>query len=54
MIEALHAAARGRGASRVRLRVHRDNTVARRLYESIGYRYDGEDRGELVMVVDVA
>ena len=53
MIESLHAVARARGADRVRLRVHRDNTVARHLYESLGYRYDGEERGELVMVVDV-
>jgi GNAT superfamily N-acetyltransferase len=53
MIESLHAVARARGASRVRLRVHRDNAVARHLYESLGYRYDGEERGELVMVVDV-
>jgi hypothetical protein len=37
----------------VRRRVHRDNAVARKLYESLGYRYDGEERGELVMVVDV-
>ena len=53
MMESLHAVARARGASRVRLRVHPDNTVARHLYESLGYRYDGEERGELVMVVDV-
>ena len=54
MMKALHDAARARGASRVRLRVHRDNDVARRLYESVGYRYDGEDRGELVMIADLA
>ena len=54
MIESLHDVPRARGSSRVRLRVHRDNIVARRLYESLGYRYDGEERGELVMIVDLA
>lgn len=53
MMAHLHTAARTRGAVQVRLRVHPDNIVARRLYESIGYVYCGEDRGELVMVVDV-
>ena len=50
---ALHQAARDGGATSVRLRVHPDNTRARRLYESFGYVYDGEDRGELVMLLDL-
>jgi RimJ/RimL family protein N-acetyltransferase len=50
MMAHLHAEALRRGAIRVRLRVHRENVRARRLYESIGYQYAGEDRGELVML----
>lgn len=53
MMTHLHAEARRRGAVRVRLRVHHDNLRARRLYESMGYMYAGEDRGELVMLADV-
>ena len=49
MMEHLHRAAAARGAASVRLRVHPDNVRARHLYESLGYRYGGEDRGELVM-----
>ena len=49
----LHAEARRRGASVVRLRVHKDNFRARRLYESLGYAYAGEERGELVMLMDL-
>jgi lipopolysaccharide/colanic/teichoic acid biosynthesis glycosyltransferase/ribosomal protein S18 acetylase RimI-like enzyme len=48
---ALLAEARARGAEGIRLRVHADNTRARRLYESLGYTYRGEERGELVMVL---
>jgi [ribosomal protein S18]-alanine N-acetyltransferase len=51
MMEHLHAEALARGADQVRLRVHPENVRARRLYESMGYVYDGEDRGELVMVL---
>jgi ribosomal protein S18 acetylase RimI-like enzyme len=53
MMAHLHAEARGRGATVVRLRVNPDNVRARRLYESLGYAYAGEDRGELVMVADL-
>jgi len=53
MMAHLHGAARARGAIQLRLRVHPNNGAARRLYESIGYVYRGEDRGELVMVIDV-
>jgi lipopolysaccharide/colanic/teichoic acid biosynthesis glycosyltransferase/ribosomal protein S18 acetylase RimI-like enzyme len=48
---ALQAEGRARGAEGVRLRVHADNARARRLYESLGYAYRGEERGELVMVL---
>ncbi len=53
MMQHLHRAALMRGASTVRLRVHPDNTRARRLYEALGYRYRGEERDELVMEVDL-
>lgn len=53
MMAELHAEARRRGAVDVRLRVHAGNVRARRLYESLGYRYAGEERGELVMIVDL-
>jgi len=53
MMGHLHRAAAERGARTVRLRVHADNIRARRLYESLGYQYGGEDRGELVMDVDL-
>jgi RimJ/RimL family protein N-acetyltransferase len=52
LMEYLHAVAWGRGAPSIRLRVHPDNTRARRLYESMGYRVTGEERGELVMLLD--
>jgi len=52
MMAHLHSVARARGATQLRLRVHPENAGARRLYESIGYVYHGEDRGELVMVID--
>lgn len=50
MMVGLHEEALRRGAAVVRLRVHPDNSRARRLYESMGYRYAGEERGELVML----
>ena len=53
MMAHLHAEAARRGATLVRLRVHPDNVRARRLYESLGYAYAGEDRNELVMLVDL-
>jgi ribosomal protein S18 acetylase RimI-like enzyme len=53
MMVHLHEEALRRGATVVRLRVHHDNVRARRLYESMGYRYAGEERGELVMLLDL-
>ena len=43
-----------RGADRIRLRVHPDNASARRLYESLGYADAGEERGEVVMILDLS
>jgi ribosomal protein S18 acetylase RimI-like enzyme len=54
MMGHLHDLARRRGAESVRLRVHRNNVIARRLYESLAYEYAGRDRGELVMTLDVS
>ena len=45
--------ARRRHASRIRLRVHADNAPARRLYESLGYEYAGNERGELLMLLSL-
>lgn len=53
MMVHLHEEAQRRGAAVVRLRVHPDNSRARRLYESMDYLYAGEDRGELVMLLDL-
>ena len=42
----LHSAARARGAKFVRLRVHPLNLPAKRLYERLGYRFDGVEGGD--------
>lgn len=39
MMHFLHAAAAWRGATRIRLRVNRDNLAAKTLYESLGYSF---------------
>ena len=44
----LHAAARQRGATRVRLKVYPDNVPARRLYEALGYQFEAGADGQLV------
>lgn len=54
MMMALHAAARQRGATQVRLRVHADNAPARALYRSMGYREAGVERGETLMLLDLS
>lgn len=54
MMDWLAAEARHRGAKRIRLRVDAENQPARRLYESLGYGYAGEERGELVMTLDLS
>ena len=53
MMHLLQDAARERGCPVLRLRVHAENTRARRLYESLGYVYAGVDRGELLMLLDL-
>ena len=42
LVMALHAVAASRGAERVRLRVHPDNTDAIELYRSVGYEFGSE------------
>jgi ribosomal-protein-alanine N-acetyltransferase len=44
----LHAAARRRGAGRIRLKVHRDNSQAIALYTSLGYRFGHEEGDQRV------
>jgi [ribosomal protein S18]-alanine N-acetyltransferase len=50
MMEFLHAAARYRGADRVRLRVHRDNQKAIALYRRVGYAFESPDPADGLVV----
>ena len=54
MMEALHDAARERGARAIRLRVYDDNLPARRLYESLGYEFGAREAGQAVGVLRLA
>lgn len=54
MMAALEGLARDRGVSQIRLRVHPDHARARRLYEHCGYTLRGVERGEILMVLDLA
>lgn len=53
LMNALHVAAMARGATRVRLRVHPENQVALRLYESLGYQFRDLERGERIATLDL-
>ena len=53
MMTALHEVARQSGATRVRLRVHPNNTRAASLYQLYGYREAGFDRHETLMILDL-
>jgi len=53
LMEFLHAAARRRGASRVRLKVYPRNVVALQMYRRLGYVFGGEERGQLVGYLDL-
>jgi ribosomal-protein-alanine N-acetyltransferase len=44
----LHSAARLHGAPRVRLKVYPENAAARRLYESLGYRFESGSDDQLL------
>ncbi len=48
LMHVLHEAARRRGASRVRLTVHPQNSAARGLYADLGYVLESRDDGQLV------
>lgn len=47
-MEFLHNQARAKGATKVRLKVYSNNTVARQLYESLGYSFTDEENGQLI------
>jgi ribosomal protein S18 acetylase RimI-like enzyme len=49
----LHAAARVAGASRIRLKVHRENARARALYERLGYRFEPADGEQHIGFLDL-
>jgi len=49
----LHAAARRRGASRIRLKVYPSNKIAVALYKELGYRFESEEEEQLVGFVDL-
>jgi|GEM_PF-502999 len=48
LMEFLHAAARQRGANRIRLKVYPDNLRAMALYRSLGYEFQGAQDGQLI------
>lgn len=48
LMQFLHAAAKYRGARRIRLSVSRENTKAKALFESLGYTPGGEQDGAVV------
>ena len=50
----LHAAARARGATRVRLKVYRANARARALYSSIGYEFTPLGDDELLGILPLS
>lgn len=54
MMRFLHCAARLKGARRIRLRVHEENTAARNLYISLGYCFDfPREEGKLVGILEL-
>ncbi len=50
----LHAAARRRGSTKVRLRVNSDNAGALAMYKSLGYRFDSDEGPYLLGFLDLA
>ena len=49
----LHDIARGKGATRVRARIHPENANSIDMCEAIGYRFAGTDRGQLLGFCDL-
>lgn len=50
LMQFLHAAAHRNGATKVRLRVLKQNEKARSLYSTLGYQFEGDDRNEQFLV----
>lgn len=53
MMQFLHSAAKVRGAKRIRLKVYKANTVARTLYEHLGYELVENGDSELIGYYDL-
>jgi ribosomal-protein-alanine N-acetyltransferase len=53
MMHFLHNAARQRGAKRVRLKVYKENVVAYRMYEKLGYRFEEQQGRQLVGFIEI-
>ncbi len=54
MMHFLHAAARSRGARKVRLKVYRENVSGRSLYIKLGYDFASvEENGQIVGTIDL-
>ena len=49
----LHAAAKRRGAARMRLTVAEDNAAGRRLFSQVGYQFGAAEDGRLVGFLDL-
>ena len=49
----MHAVARRRGATRVRLTVAEDNAAARRLFGDLGYAFSAPENGRLIGFLDL-
>ena len=54
LVEFLHAAARWKGAEKIRLKVYPDNMHAVRLYEKLGYIFQDKDSEQLVGFIDLS
>jgi ribosomal-protein-alanine N-acetyltransferase len=53
IMEFLHVAARDRGAKRIRLKVYPNNARAIEIYRSLGYKFQGEEEGQLLGFVQL-
>lgn len=49
----LHAAARRKGAGKVRLKAHPDNVEALKLYEDLGYTFRAREAGQVVGIMEL-
>lgn len=53
-MKALHNLAYSKGARKVRLKVYRVNAAALHLYQSMGYKFDALEQGQLVGYCDLS